>query len=306
VLTPATIVIYAAIATALAKGAFGLPPMDWVGIPVAFVAAKWLAALVMLVMVHATRCRRHIPLAAPRFSVLGPMLRVGVPFGVVQALDTLFFFTTTLMIGRLGAVPLAAHQIVMNYGTITSSFAVSSGDAAALRIGFFRGRHAFADARRAGFIGIVMSFVMTTTAAACVALFPDFFLGLFLDLSAPETQPIVAVARSLAMVSILWVLMDGVYVASLGLPRATDDNRFAMLVVPFVYWGLGLTTAYVLSSTLQLGLIGYWYAFVLALSVNALILIARFAWVTRPAAQPAAIAQPIPVLVRPDSGPEHG
>ncbi|MEN3375398.1 MAG: multidrug resistance protein family, partial [Hyphomicrobiales bacterium] len=141
-LTPATIVIYAAIATALAKGAFGLPPMDWVGIPVALVVAKWLAALVMLVMVHATRCRRYIPLAAPRFSVLGPMLRVGVPFGVVQALDTLFFFTTTLMIGRLGAVPLAAHQIVMNYGTITSSFAVSSGDAAALRIGFFRGRHA--------------------------------------------------------------------------------------------------------------------------------------------------------------------
>ena len=84
VLTPATIVIYAVIATALAQGAFGLPPMGWVGIPVAFVAAKWLAALVMLATVHATRCRRHIPLAAPRFSVLGPMLRVGVPFGVVQ------------------------------------------------------------------------------------------------------------------------------------------------------------------------------------------------------------------------------
>jgi MATE family multidrug resistance protein len=307
-LTPASIALYAVLATVLAKGAFGLPPMGWVGIPVALVAAKWMAALVMLAMVHATRCRRHIPLAAPRFSVLGPMLRVGVPFGVVQALDTLFFFTTTLTIGRLGAVPLAAHQIVMNYGTITSSFAVSSGDAAALRIGFFRGRHAFADARRAGFVGIVMSIAMTTTAAACVALFPDFFLGLFLDLNAPETQPIVAVARSLALVSILWVLMDGVYVASLGLPRATDDNRFAMLTVPFVYWGLGLTTAYVLSSTMQLGLIGYWYAFIVALTVNALILIARFAWVSRPAAWPAAIAQPThgPVLVRAASGPEHG
>jgi hypothetical protein len=45
-----------------------------------------------------------------------------------------------------------------------------------------------------------------------------------------------------------------------------------------------------------------------ALTVNALILIARFAWVSRPAAWPAAIAQPThgPVLVRPASGPEHG
>ena len=81
-----------------------------------------------------------------------------------------------------------------------------------------------------------------------------------------------------------------------------------MLAVPLVYWGLGLTTAYLLSSTMQLGLIGYWYAFVLALSVNALILIARFTWVSRPAAWPAAIAQPIhgAVLARPASGPEHG
>jgi Na+-driven multidrug efflux pump len=102
--------------------------------------------------------------------------------------------------------------------------------------------------------------------------------------------------------------MDGVYVASLGLPRATDDNRFAMLAVPFVYWGLGLSTAYILSSTLQLGLVGFWYAFVLALSVNALILIARFAWVSRPELQAAAMAQTAhgPVLVRPASRPEHG
>jgi len=149
---------------------------------------------------------------------------------------------------------------------------------------------------------------MTSTAAACVALFPDFFLGLFIDLNAPETQPIVAASRSLAVVSIFWVLMDGVYVASLGLPRATDDNRFAMLAVPFVYWGLGLSAAYLLSSTMQLGLIGFWYAFVLALTVNAVILIARFAWVSRPASQVAAMAQPAdgPVLVRPAPRPDHG
>lgn len=281
-LTPFSIIVYATGAIGLARGAFGLPPMGWLGIPLALVATTWLGALVMLAMVHATRYRRTIAIAAPRFSVLGPMLRVGVPIGVVQALDSLFFFASTLMIGRLGAVPLAAHQIVMNYGTITSSFAVSSGDAAALRIGFFRGRFAFSDARRAGFVGIAMSFAMTSVAATFVAMFPDVFLGLFIDLHATDTQSIVEVARSLASISVLWVLMDGVYVASLGLPRATEDNRFAMLVVPIVYWGLGLSAAYLLSSTMQLGVIGFWYAFVLALSVNALVLIVRFAWVSRP------------------------
>ncbi len=309
-LTPVSLVVYAATAMALANGTLGLPPLGWLGIPLALTVTSWLAAFVMLAMVHGTHWRKRIPLAPPRFSVLGPMLRVGLPIGVVQALDSIFFLTATLMIGRLGAVPLAAHQIVMNYGTITSSFAVSSGDAASLRIGFFRGRRAFADARRAGFIGIAMSFVLTSTAATCVALFPDFFLGLFIDLNAPETQAIVDVSRSLATVSIFWVLMDGVYVASLGLPRATDDNRFAMLVVPLVYWGLGLSTAIFLSSTMQQGVLGFWYAFVLALSVNALILIVRFAWISRPASQRAAAQHPAasqsPLLMRLPAGPDHG
>jgi multidrug resistance protein, MATE family len=298
-LTPASLALYAIIAIALSKGILGLPPLRWLGVPVAFVVTRWLAALVMLGMVHASRHRRHVPLAPPRLSALGPMLRDGVPLGIVQALDTLFFFVATLMIGRLGAVVLAAHQIVMSYGTITSSFAVSSGDAAALRIGFLRGRHAFADARRAGFVGMAMSLLMTSIAAACVALFPDFFLGLFVDVNAAETREIVAVARSLAIVSILWVLVDGVYVGSLGLPRATDDNRFAMLVAPLVFWGLGLSTAYILSATLQPAVLGYWYAFVLALSLNAVILIARFAWVSRPASRHAAMRSSAPARSAP-------
>ena len=135
--------------------------------------------------------------------------------------------------------------------------------------------------------------------------FPNFFLGLFIDLNAPENPADRrCVARARSFVSILWVLIDGVYVAALGLPRATDDNRFAMLAVPFVYWGLGLSTAYLLSSTLQLGLIGFWYAFVLALTVNAMILIARFAWVSRLHSRPPPSQSSDPALAAAD--PRHG
>jgi len=169
-------------ATALAKGAFGLPPMSWVG----YRSPLW-CQMAGRALRHARdgscdACRRHIPLAAPRFSVLGSMLRVGVPFGVVQALDTLFFFTTTLMIGPAWRGSARAHQIVMNYGTITSSFCgiERRRGRAAASDSFVGGMHS---PMRAGLdsSAIVMSFAMTTTAAACVALFPDFFLGLFLD-----------------------------------------------------------------------------------------------------------------------------
>lgn len=280
-LTPFALAVYVAGAFLLSRGTVGLPPIGWIAIPIAMVASRWVTALVMLAIVHATSHRKNIPIIAPRLSVLGPMLRYGVPLGIVQALDTLFFFTTTLMIGRLGAVPLAAHQIVMGYGVLTSSFAVSAGDAGSLRISYLRGMRSFADARRAGFIGMILSLTMTSLSALLVFLFPDFFLGMFIDLDAPQNQAVVSASRELFYLCLFWILADGVYLAALGLPRATDDNRFAAFAVPFVYWGIGLPTAIVLSSVLQLGLTGYWYGFVLALGGNALVLTIRYAWVTR-------------------------
>lgn len=303
-LTPITLVLYIGVSFALARGVLGLEPMGWLAVPLALTIVNWISALVMLAMVHATRYRRHIPITKPQLLALKSMLRVGTPVGLVQGLDSLFFFVSTLMIGRLGAVPLAAHQIVMNYGTVTSGFAISSGDAAALRIGFRRGQYAFADARRAGFVGIAMSLVMTTIAATCVGLLPDFFLGLFVDIHSPHNQPIVEMSRSLLLLSVLWTLVDGVYVAALGLPRATNDNRFA-LIVPVVYWSIGLPTAYVLTAHFGLGLAGYWWAFVVALALNAAILVARFAWVSRRFSRSdAGPPQPMPLwrtfLAHPD------
>jgi MATE family multidrug resistance protein len=284
-LTPFALVVYVAGAFLLSRGMLGLPSIGWVAIPITMVASRWVTALVMLAIVHATAYRKNIPIIAPRLSVLGPMLRFGVPFGIVQALDTLFFFVTTLMIGRLGAVPLAAHQIVMGYGILTSSFAVSAGDAGSLRVSYLRGRRSFVDARRAGFIGMILSLTMTSLSALLVFIFPDFFVGMFIDLDVPQNQAVVAASRELFYLSLLWVLADGVYLAALGLPRATDDNRFAAVVVPLIYWGVGLPTAIVLASVLELGLVGYWYAFVLALGGNAVVLTVRYAWVTRPSAQ---------------------
>lgn len=284
-LTPFALVVYVAGAFLLSRGEAGLPRLGWVAIPVAMVASRWVTAIAMLAIVHATSHRENIPIIAPRLSVIGPMVRFGVPFGIIQGLDTLFFFTTTLMIGRLGAVPLAAHQIVMGYGILTSSFAVSAGDAGSLRVSYLRGRRSFIDARRAGFIGMILSLSMTSLSALLVFLFPDFFVGMFIDLDAPQNQAVVAASRELFYLSLFWVLADGVYLAALGLPRATNDNRFAAVLVPLIYWGVGLPTALVLASVFQIGLVGYWYAFVLALGGNAVVLTIRYAWVTRLSAQ---------------------
>jgi multidrug resistance protein, MATE family len=292
VLTPVSIAIYVAAARVLATG-FGIAPAQgWLGIPIALVITSWIAALVLLGLVHGTRHRRRVPLASPSLRHLAELLRLGLPIGIFTAIDGLFFFATTILVGRLGAATLAAHQIVMSFGSIAAVAAASCGDAAAVRIGFRRGRRAWTDARVAGFVAIAMSVTMTTATAIAIAIWPNVFIGLFISVHAPENQAIVRVAQSLILFSSLFVLVEGFYGAGTGTLRGLDDIRFPMLLAPVVYWGIGLPVGYGLSSLLQLGAAGLWCGMVTSLSLSALVLVGRYVWRSRRPSLPAAVGVP--------------
>jgi MATE family multidrug resistance protein len=292
VLTPLSIGIYVALASAFAAGSWGLPAEGWLGIPIALVMSNWLAAFIMLALVHAGRYRvPPAPLSPPRIVDL---IHLGLPLGVLTAIDGLFFFTTTLLVGHLGAATLAAHQIVMSFGSIAAATAASCGDAAAVRIGFRRGRRAWEDARHAGFVAIAMSVTMTSATAIAISTFPDFFLGLFISVKAPENQAIVAVARSLILFSSLFVFVEGFFGAGMGTLRGLEDIRFPMLLAPIVYWGVGMPVGFGLSSGLRWGAVGLWCGMVTSLSLSALVLVWRYARRSRHASLPALVEAPVP------------
>jgi MATE family multidrug resistance protein len=309
-LTPLSIGIYIAVSLLLAKGGLGLPARGWLGIPIAMVVANWISALIMLGLVHGTRCRERVPLARASLADIGATLRLGLPFGILQTIDGLFFFTITLMMGRLGAAALAAHQIVMSYGSIAAAFAASCGDAAALRIGFRRGQRAWADARAAGFVAIAISVTLTTAAAAAISTFPDVFLGFFINVNAAENRAIVVVAQSLTLLSSLFVFVEGFFGAGMGALRGLDDIRFPMLVAPIVYWGVGLPVGHGLSSNLHLGATGLWCGMVTSLSLIALVFVWRFtlrshlAFLSRVGRTPTALRKPLlaPATCHGDNG----
>jgi MATE family multidrug resistance protein len=199
----------------------------------------------------------------------------------MMAVDGAFFLVVSLMVGLLGSAALAAHQIVQNFGQIAYALAAACGDAAALRIGFRRGAKRLADARLAGFAAIAMSVAGMALMAATVFAFPEFFLGLFIDVAAPSNNETVAFALSLIPLASLFVLMDGLYGAGMGVLRGLNDTRFPMVLVGVVYWGLGLPIAYGLSSGLGLGLVGLWGGLVISLSLVGLALVVRYAWLNR-------------------------
>jgi MATE family multidrug resistance protein len=308
-LTPLSIGIYIAVSLLLAKGGLGLPARGWLGIPIAMVVANWISALIVLGLVHGTRCRERVPLGRASLADIGATLRSGVAVRDIADDRRPVLFRDHADDGAPGGRALAAHQIVMSYGSIAAAFVASCGDAAALRIGFRRGQRAWADARAAGFVAIAIS-VTLTTAAAAISTFPDVFLGFFINVNAAENRAIVVVAQSLTLLSSLFVFVEGFFGAGMGALRGLDDIRFPMLVAPIVYWGVGLPVGHGLSSNLNLGATGLWCGMVTSLSLIALAFVWRFtlrshlALLSRVGRTPTALRKPLlaPATCHGDNG----
>jgi MATE family multidrug resistance protein len=107
---------------ALTYGAFGLPERGAAGLGIASALMMWMQALAFLWYLRRSRRLAGLGLFArrdaPRWAPIRELLVTGLPIGVTVAMEGGLFITTALLIGRLGELPVAAHQIAINVASL--------------------------------------------------------------------------------------------------------------------------------------------------------------------------------------------
>jgi Na+-driven multidrug efflux pump len=66
---------------------------------------------------------------------LGRMFHLGLPIGIQTALEFTAFGAVGLLMGRLGTIPVAAHQVAINLASLTFMVPLGMGQAAAVLVG---------------------------------------------------------------------------------------------------------------------------------------------------------------------------
>ena len=99
-----------------------------------------------------------------------------MPIGLSTFVEFGIFSLVTLLIGRLGAETVAAHQIVNNISGLVFMVPLGLGMATSIRVGFNVGANDLVAARRSGWVAIGSSF-----AFALVAVIALLTLGLGLS-----------------------------------------------------------------------------------------------------------------------------
>src|SRR5690606_17802716 len=146
---------------ALAYGLFGMPERGAGGLGIASAVMLWGQAIAFALYLRRARRFAGLRLFArfdpPHWPAIRGLLATGLPIGVTVAMEGGLFVTTALLIGRLGEIPAAAHQIAINVASLCFMIPVGLAEATTVRVGHALGRGDPAGIRRAAFAGYALA-----------------------------------------------------------------------------------------------------------------------------------------------------
>jgi MATE family multidrug resistance protein len=178
---------------------------------------------------------------------------LGLPAAVHVTLEVGVFALATALAGRLGAVALAAHQIVLNMASVTFMVPYGLASAGAVRVGHALGRRDPPGAARAGWTTLALAAAFMTLAGSTFAVFPRTLIHAFTD-----DLGVMAVGVALMYVAGAFQLFDGVQGVTTGNLRGLGDTHTPMVCNLVAHWGVGLPIGYTLAFPLGLGVLGLW------------------------------------------------
>jgi len=196
----------------------------------------------------------------PDFFRIWRLVQLGLPAAAQFGVEVGVFALATMLIGRLGALPLAGHQIALNTVSFTYMVPLGISSAAAVRVGQALGRGDPHGARRAGWTALAIGAAFMGTMGLVLVAVPELIVRIYTP--SPE---VIAAASSLLFVGAFFQLCDGIQTVATGALRGAGDTRTAMICHLVFYWALGMPLGAYLCFRVGWGAQGLWVGLCVAL-----------------------------------------
>ncbi len=233
--------------------------------------SRWFLALALLVLAWGDLR----PCLAPQPGVLrreafGRMLRLGLPVGGQFLVEVGAFAAASILMGSMGAVVLAGHQVALNLSSLSFMVPLGISMASSVRVGHAVGRADLPGMRLAAKVSLFVGGGVMSFFGALFLLAPGPLARLFTDL-----EDVLVVAAGLIPLAGIFQVFDGIQVVAIGVLRGTADTRVPMWIQTLGLWGVGIPAAAFFAFGLDHGPAGLWWGLVLGLAAVAVIQVLR-------------------------------
>ena len=256
----------------LIYGKWGAPAMGTVGSGWSTAIARvYMAGVLIAYLFWYDRKHRTELLKTPvdiDLRRIKQLIALGIPAAMQFTLESGVFATVTALIARLGAIPLATHQIALNTVAFTYMVPLGIASAAAVRVGQALGRRDPRGASAAGGTAIFVGAAFMTLAGIVLVIVPGWIARIYTN-----DELVIRSTAALLAAGAAFQLFDGIQSVATGALRGAGDTRTPMLCHFTAYWIIGLPLGAWLCFRRGWGALGLWIGLSLALILIGIVLL---------------------------------
>jgi len=257
-------------------GNWGFPRLELAGAGWATLITRTLIFLVLgiIILKHGV-FRKYMAMSRRQWKInaktLRELLHIGVPSSLQLGMEVSAFAISGIIIGTIGAVAQAAHQIALSCASFTFMVSMGLSQAGSIRVSNAYGRSDWHKIRVIGRTTLVTALIYGSCCAFCFILFRWKLPALF-----NRNPEVLHLASVLLLFAAVFQISDSTQAIGAGLLRGIKDVKIPTWFVSIAYWIIGLPSGYILAFHFGMAAPGIWLGFIAGLTMASVLLIVRF------------------------------
>lgn len=259
----------------LIYGKMGIPEMGVVGAGVSTLISRIVMVGIFLAVFL---CKRSMQQYREGFFSLGwsrqlvrRLTTLGTPIALEMGMETASFSLSIIMVGWLGTIALASHQVMSTISQFTFMVYYGLGAAVAVRTSYFHGQGDTTNTRHVVTAGLRLMVMLEILLGGILFLLRNDIGSWFTD-----SAEVSASVLTLMLPFFIYQFGDGLQINYANALRGIADVKPLMVIAFIAFFVISLPVGYLCGFVMGYGLVGVWMAFPFGLTSAGIMMWWRF------------------------------
>lgn len=263
-------------------GKLGFPEMGLIGAGVSTFLSRLFSLIGLSYVTYRGKRLLHTPHKPKKLRErinkkdLKTLFQLGIPTSIQMGMEATSFSLAVIMVGWLGTNQLAAHQIISTISTLGFMQYYGLAAAVTIRIGKYYDKKDVTSIKSVVKGGRNILLLMAIITSLFILIFRNQIGYLF-----TKESEIIHLVGLLAFPVAIFQFGDLTQILYANTLRGLRDVKFMAISAAFCHIILALSLVYFFGFTLNLGVVGVWFAFPISLTTLGVLLLCRYKKVVR-------------------------
>lgn len=256
-------------------GKLGAPELGVVGAGIATLLSRVvMVAMFLLVFLCKRSFRRYrVGFFGMGWSraIIARLNALGWPIALEMGMETASFSLSIIMVGWLGTIALASHQVMITISQFTFMVYYGLGAAVAVRTSYYHGQHDMANTRHTVVAGLHVMVALELLLSGIIFLLRNHIGAWFTD-----NVEVSGAVIALLVPFFIYQFGDGLQINYANALRGIADVKPLVVIAFIAFFVISLPVGYLCGFVLHFGLVGVWMAFPFGLTSAGIMMWWRF------------------------------